>query len=265
MYPIIITAPHAKTTIDDPSLRQRIRLTDFEIWKCSDPFTSELKDFTCAAKKHIAKTHRLICDLNRAPDPTDCFHTKDFFGRSVFKPGKGLSQAEKKQLIRDHWYPFHEAVEQSIVELDKTDPGVILVVDYHNTSGDHPLGADKRYMPGFILSDLDGTVDANTGKVVNGKLLPKKYLKKLKENLEDQIHIPVETNEIYHGGFDMKWYLSLKERLNLKSKLYAVQIEYNLDFIVNPITQKLDKKALSTMQKALNKALEKTYQSMTSY
>ncbi len=262
MLPIIICAPHAQTSIDDPKLKSRFRLTDYEIWKCSDPFTNELKEFTCAAKKIIAKTHRLVCDLNRAPNYTDCFHTKDFFGRNVFVPGKSFTKAEKTKLLTEHWWPFHEKIEKEVLEMDKKEPGVILIVDYHNTSGDHPLGTERGYMPSFVISDLDGVVDKNTGKTINGKMLPKKYLKILKKDLESRLPVPVETNKIYHGGFDMQWYLNLAENLGLKSKLYAIQVEYNLDFIANPITKKIDRQALQTMQTALNGAIETMYRAM---
>ena len=224
--------------------------------------TSQLKEFNCVSKKMISQSHRLLCDLNRDSKDGDCFRTKDFFGRRAFRPGKSFLQKEKKELLNKYWNPFHEKIEKELLALDKKNPKCLLLVDYHNTSGDHPLGEEKKYMPGFVLSNLDGQMDEKTGKPINGQLFPAKYLKNFKDRLEARLEISVEINKIYHGGFHMRWCTELAKKLNLKSRLYAFQIEYNLDFVVNPITREIDKKALGIMQTALNRVLGEVYEKL---
>ena len=79
MLPIIISAPHSQVTIDDKALRKRIALTDYQIWKCSDPHTHKLNLLTCSKFKHVAQIHRLVCDLIRKADIKLAFHDFDFF------------------------------------------------------------------------------------------------------------------------------------------------------------------------------------------
>ena len=83
MLPIIFVAPHACSTIEG-DLRSRYALTDYEIWRCSDPYTDQLSEFTCASIHHVAKVNRLVCDLNRAPHIDKAFRETDFFGNDAF-------------------------------------------------------------------------------------------------------------------------------------------------------------------------------------
>jgi len=262
MYPIIFCAPHAKSTIDDKELRQRFCLTDYEIWKCSDPFTDNLDEFTCAHKKHIAQVHRLVCDFNRAPSTEDAFRDRDFFGRKVFHEGAEYSESEKKEFLQKHWHPFHDEILKSIRELDKETSDPILIIDYHNTSGDHPLGGGKSYMPSLVVSNLgksNNGAKKNKGSLVS---IPGKYLQRFKQEVTSQIPLWIEINGVYCGGYDTKWISELRSELKLESKLYCFQIEYNLDFIANPLSKKIDHDALHILQKALNEAIVAVYEDL---
>lgn len=226
-------------------------LDDYQIWKCSDPFTGELEFFTCAAKKHTANTHRLVCDLNRSPDEK-AFHDQDYFGNNVFKLGQEFTDSEKKGFIQAFWHPYHNEVEKSVKELDQENPGKILIVDYHNTSGDHPLNTEHEFMPSMVISDLDGTT------------MPKKEMELMKQEIEKRLPLRVEIDAIYHGGFDIRWFADIPKRHNLQSKLYCLQLEYNLDFIHNPISRQKDRKAKEIMETAINNAIETIYESLPS-
>ena len=158
MLPVILVAPHACNTIPD-NLKNRYALTDEQIWKCSDPYTNQLDEFTCASAKHTADVSRLVCDLNRSPNTYDAFREFDFYGRKVFKDDQNFSKYEKENLLMKHWYPFHQAIADSIQDLDNAGNEVILLIDYHNTAGGHALNRNNDYMPSMVLSNL-GAEDA---------------------------------------------------------------------------------------------------------
>ncbi len=263
MYPIIISTPHSCSEIADRSLRRRFALKKSQIWKCSDPYTSHLKHFTCALYKHRSVSHRLVCDLNRAPEYDKAFRARDFFGRQAFKEGQGFTDDEKEELLRKYWYPYHNKIIESVKVLDKAGYKKILFVDYHNTSGDHPITHKKVYMPSLILSNL-GT--RNTGRRNSRRQLtsiPGKYLTALKEDVEKDLGITVEINNVYWGGYNVFWFSHvLRQDLDIKAKLYALQIEYNLDFVVNPISGRIDRKALGILQRSLDRALVKVYKEL---
>jgi len=258
MLPVILVAPHAYNTIPD-NLKSRYALTDEQIWECSDPYTNQLDEFTCASAKHTADVSRLACDLNRAPNTHDAFREFDFYGRRVFKDGQNFSKHEKENLLMKYWYPFHQAITDSIQALDNAGNEVILLVDYHNTAGGHALNRNNDYMPSMILSNL-GAED--TYENYEGLSIPYDYLFELSDFIEDQLDISADLNRIYKGGYNLYWYTHLKDILNLNAKIYAIQIEYNLDYVFDPVTRKFDEKALENLQYCLNQGLEYMYNSI---
>ena len=265
MYPIIITAPHACSKITDPKILDRLVLNEYEIFKFSDPFTSELDYFECAAFTHVADTHRLVCDFNRAPTIRDAFHIKDFFGRSVFKKGREFTEHEKRVHLEKYWWPFHNQVVDSIFELDEEGHSVILLVDFHNTSGDHPIGTTGEYMPSVVISNLGKGVsskDANEDSSVAS--IPMKHLSFFKETVSEKLNVGVDMNTIYKGGYNIIWMKQLRKELNINARLYAVQIEYNLDYVFNPISKKVDREAMAIMYHAFNDGLIELYERLWS-
>ncbi|MDP4008782.1 MAG: N-formylglutamate amidohydrolase [Candidatus Peregrinibacteria bacterium] len=263
MYPIIITVPHASSQISDPKILERLALNEYEIFKFSDPFTGDLADFTCASFKHAAGVHRLVCDLNRAPNIHDAFHSHDFFGRKVFKDGFEFTVEEKKINLEKYWWPFHNEIIDSIFKLEEEDNSVILLVDLHNTSGDHPIGATGKYMPSVIISNLGkGTEGQEEGSSLCS--IPMKHLSFFKEHISKKLHVEVDMNTIYKGGYNIIWTKQLREELKLNAKLYAVQIEYNLDYVFNPISKKIDRDAMHIMYRAFNSAIQELYERLWS-
>ncbi|MBT6068492.1 hypothetical protein HOG48_01930 [Candidatus Peregrinibacteria bacterium] len=258
MYPIIITAPHACSKVTDPSILRRLDLNEYEIFKFSDPYTNQLEEFTCTDFKHVSEVHRLVCDFNRAPDTNTAFHMEDFFGRDVFKPGKEFTKAEKLSHLEKYWWPFHDGIIESIFKLDEEAHEVILLVDYHNTSGDHPLGDTGKYMPSIVISNLGKGIDGEDENALVS--LPNKHLKFFHKRIEEKLGVKVEMNTIYKGGYNTIWTKQLRENLDINAKLYAVQIEYNLDYVFNPISRKTDFLALKKMQNAFNDSLIELYE-----
>ena len=261
MYPIVISAPHAQTKIIERSIRKRLKLSDYEIWKCSDPFTANLKEFTCAWYIQKAQTHRLVCDINRPPNDK-AFHEYDFFGRKVFHQGMHFTEKEKAELLAKHWFPYHEKLEKKIIELDKKVKKPILFIDYHNTSGDHPLNQRHEYMPGIVISNLGAPETGKKTALHPNISIAANQIQFLKKAINDELGIRIEINEVYSGGYNTIWGSQLKEKLKLRNHLHTIQIEYNLDFIANPLSKKIDRKALKIMQTALNKAIIKLYKNL---
>ncbi|MBU1018062.1 N-formylglutamate amidohydrolase [Patescibacteria group bacterium] len=255
MLPIILVAPHASSVIPEP-LRDRYALSGEEIWRCSDRFTDELNEFTCPYAKHTAEVNRLVCDMNRAPNTEYSFREFDFYGQKVFEDDRELTVNEKENLLMQYWYPFHQEIVHSIQELDKDGAEVILLVDYHNTAGDHALNSNNDYMTSMIFSNL-GSEDAYENQ--EGLSIPYDYLFELQNFIDEGIGISAEINRIYKGGYNLYWYTHLKNILNLNAKIYAIQIEYNLDYVFNPISQTFDRKALGLIQESLNRGLEAMY------
>lgn len=262
MLPIIMAAPHAKSSIDG-ELRNRYALSDYEIWKCSDPYTGDLDEFTCPSFKHTADVNRLVCDYNRAPNAQDAFREKDFFGRDVFNTDQELTNAEKEDHLQKFWHPFHREIADSVLELDNGENDVILIVDYHNTAGDHALNQHHDYMPSFVLSNLGLEFTAEKDEHHPVISMPPEYVMHLKDVLQSELGIAVEVNTVYHGGYDLTWFAHLGDVLNTRAKIYSVQIEYNLDHIFNPISRVFDKDALSLMQVSLNESLISLYEAIS--
>lgn len=263
MLPIIIAVPHAHSTINN-GFRKRFDLTDYEIWKCSDPFTGILKEFNCARFKHVAKVNRLVCDLNRAPNIHTAFREVDFFGRQIFKEGQEFNHFEKENLLMKYWHPFHQQIIKSIQKLDNGKNELILLVDYHNTAGDHALNQEHEYMPSMILSNLGAEVTGKKDEHHPVISMPPQYVMHLRDFIHEDLGIAVEVNTIYHGGYDLYWFAHLRDILKTHAKIYGIQIEYNLDYIFNPISKTFDKKALETMQKCLNEGLISLYETILS-
>ena len=260
MIPVIFVSPHACSAIDN-NLKNRLSLTDGQIWKCSDPYTDKLDEFTCTSIKHTANVSRLICDLNRAPNTNDAFREFDFFGRKVFKDGQEFTAEEKEDLLKQYWYPFHQEITESIKRLDDGKNEVILLIDYHNTAGGHALNGNNDYMPSMILSNLGSEEAGDNSEEIS---IPYEYLFDLQNFISDRLGISVEINRIYRGGYNLYWYTHLRDVLDIKAKIYAIQIEYNLDYVYNPISRTFDKKALQTMQTALNEGIVSMYEKILS-
>lgn len=260
MPPIILVAPHSFCSIPAP-LRERYALSDYEIWQCSDPYTDHLEEFTCARFKHNAEVSRLVCDMNRAPNTYDAFRAFDFYERPVFKKGEEFSVYEKENFLMQYWYPFHQSIVNSIQVLDDEKNEIILLVDYHNTAGGHALNDNQDYMRSMILSNL-GSADASENH--DDLSIPYNHLSYLGDFIEENMGISVEMNQIYKGGYNLYWYTHLKDVLQLQAKIYAIQIEYNLDYFFDPIRRIFNAEALNTMQTCLNQGLSSMYEKIYS-
>jgi len=256
MLPIIISAPHACTTIRDKKIRERIALNDEQIWKMSDPFTDRLEFFDCAAEKHCAPTHRILSDFNRAPG-VGAFREKDFFGNPIFRKNSVFTESEKREILQNNWFPYHEKIIASVQKLENEGAEKILLIDLHNTSGDHALNKKRDYMPALVLSNLGGSCGRHPFLS-----FPQKNLTELCDNISQKLKIAVETNYIFHGGYEIMWFSHLPEKLAPRARLFALQIEYNSNLVANPLTRELSETALEDLYRGLDAAIGETYASL---
>lgn len=261
MLPIIISAPHACNKIQDQKIRERIALTDRQIWQMSDPLTGRLEFFTNAAKKHIARIHRILGDLNQSPDKF-AFREEDFYGNQIFHENSQFTKSEQQKLLKENWFPYHAEIIKSVQELDQAGAEKILLVDFHSTAGDHPLGKNRDYMPEIDISNLSKGMLGKPWRHPHFATFPTKNLERFKNDLAESLGICVEANDVFFGGYELMWFSYLQGKLEIQAKLFALQIEYNLDLIVNPVTFDANEKALEKIYGGLDQALSRAYQGL---
>ena len=110
-------------------------------------------------------------------------------------------------------------------------------------------------MPSIVICNLGKNIDGKKDADHPIVSIPSKYLNILEVEIKKNLPLSVENNGVYSGGFDVQWFRGLRGKIDIQAKLFALQIEYNFDFIVNPLTQKTDLQALQILQVGINDAL----------
>lgn len=253
--PLIISAPHACSSIPK-KWRKRVALSDDQMWHFSDPFTDKTIHHPRAFSIHIAKHHRALGDLNRVPTPETAFRKKDFHGGNrVWRDGKEPTNFEKAELLQDNWFPYYEGIFEKLRKLIARGAKRILFVDHHNTASDHPAGDGREYMPAIVISNLGSK---NTGGRVKSRgdtSIPAAALKFFQKALWEETELGSEINQVYHGGYSIRWVLENAKLIDPSVKVYGVQFEYNLGLIHNPLSGRNDMVALEILRKKVNKAI----------
>jgi len=251
---VIISAPHSCENISS-AFRNRIALSDFEIWQFSDPFTDKTSNFPKAFSIHLAKNHRILGDLNRDRNAKDIFRKKDFYNRNIWKSGKNLTIIEKKKLLNCFWDSFRNSILESFKKASLQKISEILFIDHHNTAIDHPANFEE-YLPPIVLGNFG---EINTGKKISKKKLSAtpQIIQKLKKILQKNFpELTIELNKTYSGSSIVRF---IRDEIMPKFpniKINALILEYNLNFIFNPLSQRVDKIALKKITKGFNKSLE---------
>ena len=253
--PLIVSAPHACSAVPK-EWRQRIQLTDEQIWHFSDPFSGKTAYHPRAFSTHIAKYHRVLGDLNRVPTPESAFRKKDFHGGNrVWKEGQEPNNFEKAELLQKYWFPYYENIFEKLRKLIAGGAKRILFVDHHNTSSDHPAGEGREYMPAIVISNFGSR---GRGARVHSRgetSLPASALNFFRKALWDETELGSEINQIYHGGYSVKWVMENARAIDPNVKVYGVQFEYNLGLIHNPLSGRNDMVAQEMLQKKVNRAI----------
>jgi len=254
--PIIISAPHACSTVPK-KWRKRMLLSDEQLWHFSDPFTAQTAKNSRAFSVHIAKHHRSLGDLNRVPTPETAFRKRDFHNNNkVWKDGKEPATFEKAELLQKYWFPYYEEIFLKLRKLIDNGAKRILFIDHHNTAFDHPAGKGQReYMPAIVVSNLGSRNVGGRVKSRGDVSIPAAALKFFAKTLHEETGLSAEMNQVYHGGYSIRWVIENAQRINPNVKVYGVQFEYNLGLIHNPLSRKNDLVAMEILHKKVNRAI----------
>lgn len=257
-HPLIISAPHACATVSD-KIKNRLNLTDYQIWKFSDPFTKETSFYPKAFFHNIGNIHRLCCDLSDGTLPDRPFRVYDFYGNLIYKKGKEFSKKERQYFLDNFAKQFRENIINAISELAKKGYKKILIIDHHNTASDHLAGQTGEYMP--IITVCNGGAK-NTGKHIKNEIIscPPKFLKTFKQTFENSLGLPTEINCVYKMSNTIRWLVKSVRPRFPKIELYGIFLEYNLSLIHNPITKTNDLQARDIIHKTINLGIDAIFE-----
>lgn len=165
--PILLSIPHCGIAFPDelrkdfdPSMSARPDDTDW--------FVDQLYDFapSMGISMISAVYSRWVVDLNRDPESKPLYTdgriitalcpTTDFFGKPIYvDQRKEVSQEEVDRRLAAYYYPYHNKLNELLVEL-KNQFGVVLLWDCHSIRQFVPT-IHKEKFPDLILGDADGT------------------------------------------------------------------------------------------------------------
>lgn len=231
-------------------------LSEEQLWHFSDPFSSLTARHSRAFSVHAAKTHRSLGDLNRLPTPETAFRKYDFHGKNrVWRDGKEPTTLEKTELLQKNWFPYYEEIFEQLRKLIARGAKRILFIDHHNTASDHPAGDGREYMPAIVISNFGSRHRGGRVKSRGETSLPAPALKFFQKILWEETGLGAELNQIYHGGYAIKWVMENAKLIDPSVKIYGLQFEYNLGLIHNPLSKKNDLIALDILRKKTNRAI----------
>ncbi|MFC1615553.1 N-formylglutamate amidohydrolase [Patescibacteria group bacterium] len=250
-HPVIISASHSVGHIPK-KYRERIALSDFEIWQMHDPFTDETSFYPEAYAIHKAKNHRILGDLCRDGNDKNIFRKKDFYGRTIWKNKVALTTKEKKETLKKYWDPFRNAIRRSFKEIEKEGFKKILFIDHHNTAIDHPANKGQ-YLPPINL----GNYGNNTGEFVQKSLssspeIITAFQGFLKKELPE---LTIEMNSVYEGSSLIRFIQDTIKPEFPEYEIHGIHLEYNLNLIFNPISKRTDDAAKNKLHEGINKSI----------
>ncbi len=162
--PVILGFPHTGTDVP-ASIRERLNdngriLADTD-WHIHDLYQGLLPDATAVR----ATFHRYVIDANRDPagvslypgqNTTGLVPETDFDGLPIWKEGKGPTEADIAERLRDFHAPYHAALAAEIARV-KAIHGVAVLYDCHSIRSHIPFLFEGR-LPDFnIGTDMGKT------------------------------------------------------------------------------------------------------------
>jgi hypothetical protein len=249
--PVIITAPHTMGKIPD-KFRERVALSDFEIWQMHDPFTDGTCVYPRAFAIHKAESHRILGDLNRGREAEDLFRSKDFYGRQIWKDNQELRKEEEEEMLKQFWDPFRAAIRESFEEIKKEGFKKILFIDHHNTAVDHPAKLGQ-YLPPINLGNFgNNTGDFKKCPLSSSPESIRAFQKSLKKELPE---LDVEMNAVYEGSSLLCFIRDEIQPEFPECEIDAILLEYNLNLIFNPLSKNVDNVAKDKLHEGMNNAI----------
>lgn len=137
--PLLVSMPHVGIEIPE-CMRGRLSAA-CEPLGDTDWHLSRLYDFVadCGASLLTARYTRFAVDLNRPPDdaplyatPTTGLHPDILFdGTPAFRPGQGLSEAERAGFLAEIWRPYHAGIAAELARITARH-GYAILFDAHS-------------------------------------------------------------------------------------------------------------------------------------
>jgi N-formylglutamate deformylase len=160
--PLLVSLPHVGTFIPADQ-RQRyveralqVEDTDWHLERLYG-FVREL-----GASLLVPRASRYVIDLNRPPENapmypgannTELCPTRFFTGEPLYRPGQAPGETEVARRLREHWQPYHSALQAELLRL-RAAHGHVVLFDGHSIKSELPWLFDGR------LWDLNlGTAD----------------------------------------------------------------------------------------------------------
>lgn len=250
-HPVIIVAPHSVGHIPK-KFRERIALSDFEIWQMHDPFTDETCFYPEAYAIHKAKNHRILGDLNRDRNAKDMFKENDFYGRKIWKSKEELTNKEEKEILKQFWDPFRNAITRSFKEIKKGGFRKILFIDHHNTAIDHPANKGQ-YLPPINLGNFgDNSGDLAQKPLSSSPEIINAFQKFLRKELPQ---LTIEMNTVYEGSSLVRFIRDKIKPEFPECEIHAIHLEYNLNLIFNPLSKSVDNAAKNRLHQGINRGI----------
>jgi len=266
--PVIYTAHHASHDFGEfaprvaLNIEQQIRFSDYG---------SDLTVPSNGITAIIAERSRALGDLNRDPDEPGRFQVQDYAQpdrHNIWKPGKELTDVEKKYCQATIYEPFHGA----IIDQLKNRDDLTFVVAWDNTAhymiGDYENGKNDMMRP-FILSNrgLEETADEGPNEPTSCDPI---FLAKLANNFTaalGQRGLPTEVllNFVMKGGYITRRYSSLRnpeilKKLGVNCPVQSLQLEYDTSITHDQLTLKPKNKNIMLLKEAFSQAINKTVQ-----
>ena len=118
--PFLISVPHGGTEVPEP-VRPLLLLSDEELRYYCDPLTRIVFGYQERVAAYIdTPISRMVVDLNRPPlplplrDPDGIIKLRAIDGREVYRPGLVPDMHLIHDLLRTHYFPFHQQIDELI-------------------------------------------------------------------------------------------------------------------------------------------------------
>ncbi|MDA1079520.1 MAG: N-formylglutamate amidohydrolase [bacterium] len=249
--PLVICAPHACVSISSKA-RTKIALSDYEIWKYNDPFTEETSLHPNSFAHIVGNINRICCDLSFGESPMRLSRKTDFYGNNLYLPGKSLTREELANYLEKYAKPYRESITAAVRELQAAGHKKILVIDHHNTAGDHPVGRTGRYMPMLTVCNGEGSGNISC---------PTGYLQTFARTFKESFGYPAEINDIYSMGHTIRWLVESVQKEFSDIQIHGFLLEYNLNIIHNSVTKKNDLHAKEILLNSINSGINAIFSS----
>ncbi|MDH3793779.1 MAG: N-formylglutamate amidohydrolase [Nitrosopumilus sp.] len=247
--PILLSIPHGGTR-KPAELEGHLSITNKDLFDDSDPFVMELYDLGDKVQR-VIKTDiaRAFVDLNRSlqdmpPDnPDGLIKSKTCYDKPIYANGKEPDDSLKTMLIELYYKPYHQAIQESIDELD-----LQLCLDCHSMASTAPyFSPDKTQSkrPMFCISNNDGQTSSQEMIELLSNSISEAYSVDRNE---------ISLNDPFHGGHIIKTYGN--------NPVPWIQVEMNRDLYLSKEwfdheTLQIDKERLQVLNQMFENMLTK--------